>query len=61
MFIRVTEKETPIYINKNSIESIEQVEDICIIIMNSSRCYYAKETADDIIQAINCTNMISVS
>jgi len=63
MFIRVTEKakETPIYINVNNIETIEQDGDITIIMTNSKLFYYVKETADDIIRTIDYSNMVSVS
>ena len=65
MFIRVTEKakETPIYINVNSIECIEQDDDISIIMANDSKntMYFVKESADDIIRTIHYSNMVSVS
>jgi uncharacterized protein YlzI (FlbEa/FlbD family) len=63
MFIRVTEKakETPIYINVNNIETIEQDGDITIIMTNSKLFYYVKETADDIIQTTSISRMLSVS
>lgn len=65
MFIRVTKAigETPIYINVNSIESIEQDGDIGIIMSNDSKntMYFVKESADDIIRIINYSNMVSVS
>lgn len=63
MFIRVTKEvaATPVYINVNSIESIEQDGNTTIIVTNNDKWYYVKESADDIIRMINCTNMLSVS
>lgn len=63
MFIKVTKEvaATPVYINVNSIESIEQDGNTTIIVTNNDKWYYVKESADDIIQMINCTNMLSVS
>jgi len=65
MFIKVTKAigETPIYINVNSIECIEQDGDISIIMANDSKntMYFVKESADDIIRTIHYSNMVSVS
>ena len=63
MFIKVTKAigETPIYINVNSIECIEQDDDISIIMTNDNTLYYVKEAADDIIRTIHYSNMVSVS
>jgi len=65
MFIKVTKAigETPIYINVNSIECIEQDDDISIIMANDSKntMYFVKESADDIIRTIHYSNMVSVS
>ena len=63
MFIKVTKEvaATPVYININSIESIEQDGNTTIIVTNNDKWYYVKESADDIIRMINCTNMLSVS
>ena len=63
MFIRVTKEvaATPVYINVNSIESIEQDGDTTIIVTNSDKWYYVRETVDDIIRTINYSNMVSVS
>ena len=63
MFIKVTKEvaATPVYININSIESIEQDGNTTIIVTNNDKWYYVKESADDVIRMINCTNMLSVS
>jgi uncharacterized protein YlzI (FlbEa/FlbD family) len=63
MFIKVTKATDgkPIYINVNSIKSIEQDGDISIIMTNDNTLYCVKETADYIIQMMNYTNMLSVS
>lgn len=63
MFIKVTKvvEKTSIYINVNNIESIGQDDGITIIITNTDKWYYVKETVDEIIRTINYSNMISVS
>lgn len=63
MFIKVTKAvgETPIYINVNSIESIEQDGDISIIMTNNNTLYYVKEPAEDIIQMTGILRVLSAS